>query len=247
MKYIICEDSGSGFTFFKTVRDICFTEDQCEVVSSYGNTNFQDTVKAIIEKLKQGDFLMLAFDSVEVSEDFNPKNIIISAQYGCDKAKATLYYTTYYCFEELFLSYDYLADMFMNGSYKKDDKELWMKLLNYIHDSIFSGNDYYVDNELVSYVKSIIKKSNRTKEKFIKAVLTHISGSIRGDFKITDGSLGKCWLQACEIATFTNKEYRCKNCIYNFKGLNASEKLIEIEQHSLCRLSTPFSTILTEP
>ena len=25
-------------------------------------------------------------------------------------------------------------------------------ILNYIHDSIFSGSDYYVDNELVSYV-----------------------------------------------------------------------------------------------
>ncbi|MDD7178924.1 MAG: hypothetical protein SPG09_06185 [Lachnospiraceae bacterium] len=83
------------------------------------------------------------------------------------------------------------------------------------------------------------------KEKFIKAVLTHISGSIRGDFKITDGSLGKCWLQDCEIATFTNKEYRCKNFISNFKGLNACEKLTEIEQHSLCRLTGAFSTMLT--
>ena len=247
MKYILCEDSGSGFEFFKYLKDIYSTSEECEVRTTYGNSGYSDCLEELVQELKTNDTLILAFDSVEVENNFNPKNIITAAKYYCEQVGAKCYYTVYYCFEELFLSYNYLEEMFQSGSYNKSDKSLWVNILHYLHDSIHKGNEYYIDNnDLVKYVKETIKKAGRTKEKFTKAVLTHISGSISGDFKITGGEFGKCWLVSCDCVRMKNKAYRCNECNSRFKGKVDIEKLFELEQNSLSAFVIPFSSVLSD-
>lgn len=246
MQYILCEDSGSGFLFFQCIRDIYSSKTECDVITSYGNTNYRDCLENLKTVLKDGDTLILAFDSVEVEKNFNPRNIINSAQYFCEKNNIHLYYTTYYCFEELFLSYKYLTGMFYDGNYNKNDKEIWGKILQYICDSIYAMEDYYNKNdELVKYVISIIPKADKTKEKFTKAIMTHISGSICGDFKIYDGKFGGCWARSCDSIVMNNKVYRCSTCNSRFKGKNSKEKINELESNSISVLSESVSNILS--
>ena len=153
-----------------------------------------------------------------------------------------LYYTTYYCFEELFLSYRYLTQMFKDGSYNKDDKAIWIDILQYACNSIHNHEEYYNKNHvLVKYVMAMIKKSGKTKEKFTKAVMTHISGSIYGDFKVNDGKMGNCWIKSCADIVMNNKEYRCKICNSRFKKLCDKEKVNELEKNAIAILSVPIS------
>ena len=244
MKYILCEDSGSGFQFFRRVRDICSSKEECKVLTSNGNSQYLNCLEKLILELETGDILILAFDSVEVEVGFNPRNIINTAKYFCHQKNVSLYYTIYYCFEEVFLSYQYLEEMFELGTYSKDDKDIWLSILHYIYESIHSGNEYYIGNhDLVEYVKSIIQKAGRTKEKFTKAVLTHISGSILGDFKIYDGAFGNCWIVPCNDIKMKNKSYRCIMCNSRFKNMCKIEKLLELEENALPILTPSLSGI----
>lgn len=246
MKYILCEDSGSGYKYFEYLRDTYSSKDKCKVLSSNGNSNYQDYLENLIKELRQGDVLILAFDNVEVDKGFNPKNIIFSAKYNCEQLGVKLYHTAYYCLEELFLSYKYLEEMFIAGEYKGEDKEKWVAILHYICDSTHKCKEYYIDNELVNYVKQVSKKAGKTKEKFTKAVLTHVSGSIFGDFKITDGAFGKCWLTSCDYVNIRNKDYKCRNCSLRFRNKTSTEKASELEQNSLSVLAVPFSCVLKD-
>lgn len=245
MKYILCEDSGSGLIFFQQLSKY-FSKEDCKVLTSSGNSTYLDSLESLINDLSEYDTLILAFDSVEITDNFNPRNIINTAKYYCDLINVKLYYTCYYCFEELFLSYKFLKDMFISGSYNKDDKDLWYDILNYIYTSIQSGDDYYdSSNDFVKYVKQSTDKARKTKEKFTKAVLTHVSGSIFGDFKITDGHFGNCWLTCCSDVNIRNKQYRCSKCNSNFKCANSMEKLLELEKHSMSAKVIPFSNVIS--
>lgn len=248
MKYILCEDSGSGYSFFRyMVQSLCSSKYECEVITTNGNSGYEECLENLIEKLESKDTLILAFDSVEVTEHFNPRNIINSAKYFCKQKNVSLYYTIYYCFEELFLSYRYLEEMFDKSSYNAEDKEVWLRILQYICECIHKNEEYYVSqNELVDYVKENIKKARKTKEKFTKVVLTHVSGSIIGDFKVYDGKLGKCWAISCNDVKIKNKCYRCTQCNSRFKNKLGKEKIRELELNAIPILSVPCSKVLSD-
>ena len=247
MIYILCEDSGAGFNFYRKISNIYATESRCKVIPSNGNGNYKKELRKIKYLLQKDDTLILTFDNIETRNSFNSKNILDNAKLICENKKVRLYYTTYYCFEEIFLAYAYLNYMFYKGSYHYEDKNIWIKLLNYIYISLQNETEYYTkNNSLVEYAKSKINKANKNKENFAKAVLTYISGSIRGDFKIHGSNLGKCWLENCGSINMPNKEYRCNNCIARFKYLDSEYKLDELMRYSLPLFKDSLANIFND-
>ena len=104
MIFILCEDEGAGFQIY---RDICeqFLKDKSyELISSYGNRGLEKEFRKLKSKIHPNDKLLLAFDNVDLTSEFDPNQFLLRVKKFCDKNNVELFYTKYYCFEEIYLS-----------------------------------------------------------------------------------------------------------------------------------------------
>lgn len=74
--------------------------------SAYGNINIQDCFDELRLKFKFGDTFTLFFDNVESINGEPVSMILLNIKEVCDSLVVDFRHTTYYCFEELFLTYE---------------------------------------------------------------------------------------------------------------------------------------------
>ena len=143
----------------------------------------------------------------------------------------------YYCFEELFLSYDELVRLCVKSKSKD--------IIQYVHKCINNAEDYYMTESVINYMDKH-KECISNREHLLEYLLIEAGQSISGYFKILKRgkslyNKGECWIQNCadiqkESMTPHQVENVCmKKCNYCCKNGITQEKLIDLNDRSLYR------------
>lgn len=231
MLYIVTEDEGSGFQFWKSVADnLLINQRNITLTTSKGVANIPQILKRL--NLKLGDTLLLAVDAVYDNSSASIKDIFELALLICHRAQARLIRTTYYCFEEVFLSYDYLTSM---CSKQADDID--RELIKIVQNCIYNQENYAQLGVLNENILPTSIKATGSREKLAKALLSYITFKMAGMFKIVSGALGRCWIDSCDDlrqrkSKILTSQY-CSKCRYKCKENTAISKLEHLDENTL--------------
>ena len=208
--------------------------------------------KTLMESAKPGDCIFVAFDNVGESVRTDPKtgkkysfdagDFIKNTQIKCKNANVGFIHTTYYCFEEILLSYLGLLELCEVDGKGRDiikTKGLY-DAVKYVRECIYNGEEYYTrKNEHVKYVIGLKADANRNKEHFADALLYQATRNLsHGKFMVSKekNGFGKCWIADCDQIKMGSKEFNCSNCQYRMKGHCSLDKALDIDQNSLLSL-----------
>jgi hypothetical protein len=226
-----------------------------------GNDSLYDQVSNVLSIATVNDTLIILFDNVGASKPefensdntgsgFDTFRFFKFVRSTCKNNLKDVYTTTYYCFEELLLSYKGLAEL-----YNIDGKTSnLIDVLNYVRNSILNNQEYYYrDNRLISEVISKYKRAGVNREHFCDALLSQITRDIKHGLFRTEkthkNGLGICLVESCEICRKSKKmkgDYTCNNCKYSMKDSTAEEKLMDISNNSLVKnCEIPFDKLCT--
>lgn len=182
-----------------------------------------------------GDIFILFFDHVESIGHSLVIDILLNIQEECLQKRVVFRYTTYYCFEELFLSYTGLFNLI-----KVDDDTY--KEVKVIQENIISGKNYF-RNDISFWTKKVQHRQGvlKTREKLSSYICNDLLNTSNGDFKLSKDFIGSCWITDC-CNTYLHKDV-CAKCDYIKKESTFKDKLEDFEKKSVSKLSLPFSTI----
>lgn len=251
MLYIITEDSNSARMFWSLAAKEFKGADNYVLVEllkkqngkqAGGNTTLENQVNELLPKMKLGDELFVVFDCISNTSNFIPGDFIILTHQKCKLAGVNFKFTSYYCFEEVYLSYIELYSMISNGK----AKATVVNILKYIQESINSGENYFDKSQqaVVDFINFYEKDSGKNREHFANAVLIFATQLLDGRFKIIkSGSCfynqGACWLLDCDdVKKLMKNEYEinsiCNNkCKFICKDCNTREKLVDLKNKSI--------------
>ena len=248
--YIICEGdkNKSEYIFARAVAEAYITQKEYSILPSGGFDNIIYSFDRLEGLLKPGDVVALFLDSVD-SDDFELEHgytvpQLIAEMYDrCTECKCTFSHTTYYCFEELFLSYTRLIPLisrFEPGIVSSiRDLQSEMNSGGDYHTTLVSTNKY--DSLLRLPDCSHIKEHWRTREYVSATLLKCITLRLGGNWKISKDSIGKCWISDCSDEGFM--KYLCEKCKYELHGCTLKEKIEDLDKNSVSQLYDPFSSL----
>jgi len=226
-RYILCEDSGGGFEFWKRVNVLLLDNYFDFVYSSEGwgslPTKFEDIVRD-----HQCDLVMIAVDNVPKAVSSIRSVNSLSVKYG-----TAVLFTDYWCVEEVFVSFVYLSEW-------TKAKGSIVEIGDTVCEAILSGGMDRITEELVQSKLAELtggKRKKTTREKFYKRLFGMLVGSGSGQFSLTkhsqdDSSVNtSCWFNDC----ITDKmNSRCQNfCGVPHDILTARGKLRCLFENSL--------------
>lgn len=208
MIYVLSEDSGGGLLFIEEILKILnIPKREYDIYPSHGNLALDMVFNQFKYELLPKDKLIVLFDTVEDTINFNSSNFMNEVLDICTELNVDLWVPNYYCFEELFLSSSKLIELSRNTRY--------LEVLTFIHNKL-KDCDNTIPISYTDFVKHSLKElSSLNREKICKNVLSATTNSIKLiDFLISGDHFGKCWLVDCEEISAANKDYVCKRCIY---------------------------------
>lgn len=256
MLYIITEDSNSARAFWELaakefrgsknyVLVPLLKEENGKQVG--GNTTLENQVNELLPKIKRGDELFVVFDYISNTSNFIPGDFIISTYQKCKNAGIDFKFTSYYCFEELYLSYIELYNMINNNK----TKTIIINTLKFIQDSIKNGGSYFniKYKQIIDFIDFYGKDSGKNREHFANALLISITQLLDGRFKIIKSgdcfyNQGACWLLNCDdVRKLMSNKHEinsiCDNkCKFKCKDCTTREKLIDLNNNSMLAGST---------
>lgn len=257
MLYVITEDTNSGRDFWNKVFNIFLGKDNYEMVQFIqdkngkpisGNMALNRLVDKALLKAKAGDSIFIAFDNIGSSKRVNTKT---AKDYGfdsgdfinitlqkCSISKVNLYISSYYCFEEIYLSYEGLYELC-----KIDGKDQQLtSVVKFVKDSILNGTEYYDrNNKNIQYVISKRQDAAHNKEHFADALLFQSTYGIKNGYFVISKSTNKncilkCWTETCSVLrnkNLKNIQHFCSNCKFCMRDKSDIEKLIDLNNRSL--------------
>lgn len=247
MFYIITEDRNSARQFWECVAETFLTQDKFELVELLkgsdgqyvaGNRTLVNQIHRLFPRLKAGDTLFVAFDNIlDNSDVFDVAGFIENTAELCTAADVKFAFSTYYCFEEVYLSYDELVEMYGKG--KNDGKML--AILKYVNQCIKSHIDYFeINNENIKYLIDKYQGAGKNREHFANVLLSEITTAIKpSGFKIIkrEKALGRCWIKDCAVIQeeLDNRavNHICNTqCKYICKNQRAMDKFIDLKNKS---------------
>lgn len=244
MFYFLCEGEKdkAEYTFIKSVIEEFHANEVHEFLAAGSKDNIDSEFDKLSEKFKSGDIFILFFDNIEIIKG-RPVPFMLDDMTSICESKGVIFrYTTYYCFEELFLSYTGLSDMLPLKFYACKGE------LCKLQTSLLMGENYWKEFDLSFWLKMFPNlKSASTREQFSARLLANLTNSIRGNFRIIKASIGLCWVSDCSL--LQNKESikiardKCASCKYDCKNCTFRKKLEVLDVNSVSSLSLPFSTI----
>lgn len=263
MLYVITEDRNSGRDFWTIVLNsflkntdfeiIDFDTDidvNGDIVPMTGNGALDNLVDKALLKAKKDDSLFVAFDSICTStqinkekgkkEYFDSGDFVNNTSQKCKSIGVHFYVTSYYCFEEIYLSYIELENMVANSSKSPQ----LAGVIKYVRDCINNNIEYYDRNRPeVKDVINITQDAQKNKEHFADALLFQSTNAIKpGRFAISKRERKPilCWLHDCKKLQLYGEEnksypsqYECNKCIFKMKNCNTIEKLLDLDNNSL--------------
>lgn len=274
MLYVITEDTNSGRDFWSVVFETLLNPTEYElvdfntalsstgkIVPVCGNCALDGLVDKALQKAKQGDALFVAFDSIGTSirintktgkkEKFDSGDFINNTSQKCKMMGVDFYVTSYYCFEEIYLSYIEVENIVATDS----NKPQLAGVLKYVRECINNHSEYYDRNRPeVQSVIQLRRDAQKNKEHFADALLYQATYAIKtGRFTISKEASKPlmCWIRDCQELSKVGKQnrkyptqYDCDNCVFKMKGCNTIDKLIDLNNNSLIgKTSITFSDI----
>lgn len=239
MVYLLFEDSTSAKSFWTSwaslfLKEYTVVEDKDNASAEFndkcGNLNLKSKLQRIAQRLKQDDYLFVIFDNVNSSQ-FVVSSFLQTCLDVCERAKAHFIYTTYYCFEELFLACTAIQKLF--------NEPMLLEICNEIND----GCDY----TKLPIVQKFLNENNLhslNREKIGNVILSKYTQRIKGDFQIVKEAFvfkneAKCWVGNCLLIQKTwNNKYKvnniCNTCSFKSMCSLPEQKYKIIIQNSLC-------------
>ena len=252
MYYIICEGAvgKAEYVFNKAIIDLYGRDKKYKLISAGGYDNiFKIETDLADNYLRYRDTLILLFDNVGEDMDCGHNmGIAEMLEYiceDCDTIGVTLKYTTYYCFEELLLSYTRLPNMLVNVNNRivqsfKDFQQFLLSCSSseYIYEVTYSDR-FAPLLEFQGYGDAV--KLNRSREEISSKLLQCITLKLLNTWRVNKSMIGKCWVSDCDSNGFM--KYLCDKCKYDLKGCSFKEKLSDLDANSVSSLGDPYSTM----
>ena len=215
--YILCEGSKdkSEYNFIQRIKEEFGKNLDVEIESAGGNKNIQTKFFELYDNFKSGDMFILFFDCVEQINNISSIDLLENIENKCRSKNVLFKYSTYYCFEELFLSYIGFGDLISKNSKYYSE---WVL----IRDALMSKTNYFVKGLLFN--GKPVNKSFSTREAASAGIISTLSS---GGFKITKDTIGDCWVYTC--STTNVNSYICDKCKFRKKGCTFKEKLDDID------------------
>ncbi|GFI11125.1 MAG: hypothetical protein HFI21_00315 [Lachnospiraceae bacterium] len=249
MLYIITEDSNSARCFWDCAAHTFRGKGNYILVDlqndNGGNTTLNNQVYLLLPSLKSGDELFVAFDNIANTHNFNTHQFIMNTYAVCASKDVDFKFTSYYCFEELYLSYKELLNMYELSNVNK----VTLKALRYVQSCLDEGKDYYLKSNIniADFIEKYKRDSGNNREHFANALLIDVTNKINGRFKITKkdnvfNTVGQCWIEDCSnIQLQLNNKHidnMCGNCKYCCKYNDTKDKLLDLDNKSISKNST---------
>ena len=237
MFYFVCEGQKdkSEYSFILRLTELYNTSNlPFDLLSADGNVNIKDLLYNLIPKCMAGDTIILFFDNIEEINGVPTYDLLNSCINLCIQRGINFRYTVYYCFEELFLTYDKLLFLIKDVRHNQ--------LVAKISDCIMNGINYLdcLDvseiNELSKLLSLDVYKC--TRETLSASLLGLVTNRINGRFHISKSHIQDCWLQDCESLDIP---YKCDKCEYTIKFV--LDKITDLDSNSISKFSCPFSTM----
>lgn len=251
MIYLLFEDSTSAKSFWTGRASLFLKEytiveiadnDSAEVKDKCGNLNLKSKLQQVAKQLTKNDSLFVIFDNVN-SFQFVVVSFLQTCLDVCRRAEASFIYTSYYCFEELFLAYTAIQGIF--------NEQMLLEICNEINN----GCDY---TELPT-VQEFLEENNLSslnREKIGNVILSRYTQRIRGDFQIAKKAFifkkaAKCWVEDCSLVkrewSNTHKVNKiCNDCYYGQQCSLSDQKYKHILLNSLFIPSNWISKCMCE-
>ena len=202
------------------------------------------------DKLAGGDSVVLFFDNVTfdtegIYYEMSVPELLNEFSNVCRNHNCKFSHTTYYCFEELYLSYSGLLSIL--SRYPKEYSEF----LRLIQKELLSGKNYFETlletNEYDSYLSindfKHIKNGYSTREEVSAVLLQIFTRRLGHNWKISKSSLGSCWITDCSSEDYM--VHLCDKCTFSMKGCTFEDKLDDLHIHSVSSLYEPFSALFS--
>lgn len=239
MVYIITEDSNSAREFWKIAADtfIGIGKYSLEPIPAggAGNTTLQSQVINVFSKIQANDILFVAFDNIGNTSNFVASDFLNKTIARCKQKNVCFKFTTYYCFEELYLSYEELVRLSNNH---KD-----ANIISFVSKCINSGKDYYNDTLIQNYIQNCTNTVINNREHFLNHLLMEACKVIKGHFKILKrgqcfSTTGECWVKDCMQIQNTMQPQQVNNvcnnqCQYCCNGKTVVDKLMDLNNKSI--------------
>ena len=209
--YIITEDSNSARDFWQCVAQTFRSVDSFLLVSfpigsdgqtASGNTTLKAQVLSIFPKLQAGDKVFVAVDCVaNNTKGFIAHDFVKWGTRLCMKKGAEFVATSYWCFEDLYLSYDEVLAMYLKNPVAEN---VVIAALQYVHDNLQNGTDYFDTSREIQNFIDLHNSAGKNREHFANELLMEVTRALKGNghFAITKsvGAFRKsaeCWLRDC--------------------------------------------------
>lgn len=216
MIYLVCEDEGSGYIFWKAVvREFCGENVVCSTSRGIGSL-----IRKVEElKLTDKDCLIVAYDNCGGPDIIDISEKLISMHI---KQGFKLIRTTYFCFEEMVLSFERLVDFIGR-------ENISSRLIDLIDTMQKCSNISELIDKRAIY-KDIIR-TDCTLENTYSEVLKLVTSLSKRQITVDKSKIGACWIRDCH--RINGYGYICGSCVYSCNScLNKRDKLIYFEKHS---------------
>ncbi len=252
MIYVITEDSNSARTFWNIVFET-FNKEEYKLIDlpsddkgkSYsGNKTLDIQVNNALKIMHRGDRLVIIFDNITDEKHFSTRSFLDRTEAKCEALGINLSISTYYCFEEIYLSYKELLNLYKRCKYNN----IVLETLEFVCKSIHNRIDYFDANDTINnFISYYGKDSSYNREHFANALLMEVTKSLSKWFYISKSKdcfgkkgNGQCWLLNCtDIQSSMTTQHINHQCIigckYMCKNTTTRDKLLDLENKSLCR------------
>ena len=224
------------YSFISEVIDEYRNDEDYSIISADGKNNIEKEFLRVKNSFNSGDVFILFFDNIETIGGKLTADLLTDICIMCSELGVVFRYTTYYCFEELFLSYTSIIDIL------EIDDSLRNELLS-VQNKILTGKNYF--REDISFWENYFGEhrcgSLKTREKLSSSICNDIFKRVNGLFFIQKNKIGECWV--CDCANSKLHKNVCSRCNYILKGSSFRDKLKDIDSNSVSCLSLPFSTV----
>ncbi len=241
--HFLCEGEKdkAEYTFIRHVIAECCKGETYILEASEGNRKLLPKFLAMSRAFNPGDVFILFFDHVESISGVPVPVLLHDISGTCSRYDVVFRYTTYYCFEELFLSYAGIESILGPGFIH------YMPQVEAIQQDILSGKNYFKSRDLSVWRHLIGNGFNniKTREKFSSILCTRLLQKTQGIFKLTKDSIGDCWIKSCSDMDKSKLGGGrvCEKCSYCCKDNTFREKLRDLDDNSVAKLGLPFSGI----
>jgi len=117
MLHIITEDSNSARDFWECVAHTFKRADEYRMVpleSGGGNRTIEGQFKSILPGIQKGDNILIVIDNIAgaINNSLSVYMLIKELRNKCKELGVGLRVTSYHCFEDLYLSYEEISNMY---------------------------------------------------------------------------------------------------------------------------------------